>query len=364
MVTTLSKISSEQLCLILGVTDLRTLESTGGFPKPFFDDEKMMFNKDEVAKYFNVNDIDEPFITLKEAAEYLNLKTAYVQSLAIDNEVPSYRLKAVKGSGYLFRKSELDFLKVRTLHGNENFINYFIGDDKIRDLFKLFLKEHFKDDENSRSHDILKLYFFDKNNFTEIAKKWELSKERIRQLFEISYEKLRYRIKESSQINVSELKRKIINQDIEIKYLKSLLDKKSAEGYQQHSKELDAVCDIFIQILNNKISNEDISVRAINTLHNIDIYTIYDLIISYNSYTSHHKFDGVKSIHKLRFVRGIGKNTANEIIDFVKIKEKELEKFTGINSEQFLTDRPTTDNNKVLFEKIHKKMFFIKGNGQ
>ncbi len=104
-----NKISAEELCKILDVSNLITLQTTKEFPLA---DENKLFDKKEVCNFFKLDNIDEPFIKLKKASEYTGLSSSMIMSLIKKNRIKSYRLKnSVKGSGYLFRKSELDLSK-------------------------------------------------------------------------------------------------------------------------------------------------------------------------------------------------------------------------------------------------------------
>lgn len=346
----INNISSDELCAKLKVADVRSLLTTEGFPKPLFDGKKLMFNLDEVARHFNIENFDEPFITLKEAAEFLGINPPHLQSLIGRKEVPFYRLKSTKGSGYLFRKSEIEFLNEIKIEGNTDFVNYFIGTDIMRDLFSLFIKEHFKDMSTVREYEILCMYFFDRCNFEVIAQKTDLTRERVRQIFNKSVRRLRGRIISATRSNLLELERSIIHKDIEISHLKKLLknDKPNIILDDNYSEHIDSIGEIYVKFLSQSLYDEDISVRAMNCLKSIDYYTVYDLLINHNSYNN-----GFKELLRLR---NMGKKTANELIPFVKSKEQELEKLTGVSTKEFLLNKSDSPLNVLLFMQVHAKM--------
>lgn len=351
MISTFAKISSEQLCKILNISDLRTLQTTKGFPKPIFNEENLFFDKNEVAKYFNLDNIDEPFITLKEASEYIGVPSSKILSLTKNNELPSYRLKSIKGSGYLFRKSEIDFLKKIQIEGNVNFINYFSGTEIIRKLFKAYIQSNFKNHATSREYEVFMLYFFDRWSFEKISKEFDLTIVRVKQIFYKSERRLLNRVMFDSKIQMLDLERKIIHKDIEIKFLKSLLEKnnpKNFEDLKYDSIEIKSLEEMYIKFFNKPIYNADLSVRALNSLRNIDIETIYHLINIFGSHS--------KDQNNLYRQRNVGKKTANEIINCIKNIEFDIEQLTGISCDDFM--RKKSDNEKYifLFNQVHEKI--------
>lgn len=355
----LNNISSEELCAILKVADTRSLLSTDGFPKPLFDKNKFFFNKNEVAKFLNVDNIDEPFITLKEAAEYIGVQPPYLMQLANKNEVPSYRLKSKKGSGYLFRKSELDFLNEIKIEGNDDFVNFFVGTDVLRNLFKTFIEHHFKDSATTREYDIVCMYFFNRYSFEKISQITDISYERVRQLFLKAIRRITGRVITSSQRNVIELERQIVHKDIEIAYLKKQLRSEKPDivihdGYQN---ELDYMTELYHNFLSKRIIDEDLSVRALNSLRHsglFDDYNFnrYNLLTNYNSYNG-----GYKRLLKLR---NLGKKSADEIFEHIVMWETDLEAVTKNSTRDFLmmvSDKPKL---LLLYQQVHAKMKFDK----
>lgn len=351
MISTFAKISSKQLCEILNISDIRTLQTTNGFPKPLFNEGDLVFDKKEVAKYFNLDNIDEPFITLKEAAEYIGVHESRILSLTKNNDIPSYRLKSIKGSGYLFRKSELDFLKEIQIQGNVNFVNYFTGTEVIRKLFKYYIEGSFKNHATVREYEIFMLHFFDRWGLEKIGEEFDLTSARVNQIYQKTIRRIYNRVKIDSKSNILELERKIIHKDIEIKFLKGLLEKNNPEKYQSlnyDSVEIKSLEEVYLSFFKKSIYNEDLSVRALNSLKNIDIITLYHLISIFGSHSNDQR-----NLHKQR---NIGKKTANELIEYIKIKELEIEKLTGISCEDFMNKKSNDEKHIFLFNQVHDKI--------
>lgn len=351
MISTFAKITSEQLCKILNISDLRTLQSTNGFPKPLFDESELMYDKKEVAKYFNLDNIDEPFITLKEAADYVGLPDSRILSLTKNDEIPSYRLKSSKGSGYLFRKSELDFLKEIQIEGNVNFVNYFTGTEVIRKIFKYYIEGNFKNHATVREYEIFMLHFFDRWSLEKIGEELDLTRARVNQIYQKTIRRIYNRVRIESKLNLLELERKIIHKDIEIKFLKGLLEKNNPDKYEAlnyDSVEIKSLEESFLSFFKKDIYNEELSVRALNSLKHIDVITIYHLITLFGSHSKDQK-----NLYKQR---NVGKKTADEIIEYIKIKELEIEKLTGISCADFMNKKSDNEKHIFLFNQVHEKI--------
>jgi len=353
----LNNISSDELCALLKVADTRSLLTTDGFPKPLFKDNKIFFDKKQVAKYFNIDNIDEPFITLKEAAEYIDVHPSYLIRLANRNEVPTYRLKTKKGSGYLFRKSELNFLNEIKIDGNNDFINFFIGTDILRNLFKTFIEHHFKDVATVREYEIVCMYFFNRYSFEKISEITDLSYERVRQLFLKSIRRITGCVVKSSQRNFIELERLIVHKDIEIALLKKQLIKEKPDVLIQETFhfELDYMIDLYINYLSKLIIYEDLSVRALNCLKRSgifksDAFNRYDLMSVYNSFNGGHK--------KLLKIINLGKKTSDELFEKITYWEKELEIITKNSTRDFLLMVSDSPEKLLLYQQVHSKMKF------
>lgn len=347
-------ISQEDLCSILRVSNPTTLKSTNNFPKPFFDKRKLIYKKQDVANYFNINNINEPFINIKEASEYLNIVTSRLLSLVKNNEVPSYRLKSMKGSGYLFRKSELDLLTKNHLKGDINFVNYFHGTKIMKDLFHTYVENNFKEDATIREYDVFMLHFFDGISLEKIAQEQDISIIRIRQIFQKTVRRISYRVRDSSKSTVLKLEKQICYKDLKINYLIKLLNKNnipigSTDDIDHDIEEIKKIANIYVSFLKEPINiYSDISVRALNILQSGDIRNMYDLIVFCNSYSNN-----------FLTWRGCGKKASTELNDYISIQEDKLTSMTGINTKEFIKNKESNSRYSLIFNEIKAELLII-----
>lgn len=339
-------ISSKELSRILTIIDERTFLTTEGFPKSFFNEGEMTFNKSEVAKFLNVDNLDEQFINLEKGAEYLDITENRLHYLAYKNLVPSYRLKNRKGSSYLFRKSELESINNFTIEGNVDFLNYYQGTDVMRKLFMTYVDTHVKNKLKKAEYEIVCNYFIDRMSSKQIAKEHDLTPSRINQIFKSIIERMHKIIITTSETNINEIKQKIARQDNEIYHLKELLklqDPILNSDYQETTELLEK----YIFFLDKPIIDLDLTLRSLNAInYNTDsIQTTYDLIMNFNSYNG--KF------LKLLKIRNLGKTTYKDITDCVIQLEKDLQKLTGIRTESFLMNTPQSTTELVIFKQVN-----------
>lgn len=339
---TLNNITIEELCHKIGVADVRTLASTDGFPNAFFDGNELLYKKEDVLKFFNIDNIDEPFITAVEAAQYVGISSNQLTDYAFYGKVPSYRLKSVKGSGYLFRKSELDFFKKIKIEGNTDFINKSVGIQLMKDMFGIYI-DSIKDNLTKEQLYIVSSCVFDNLNLNKISKDSNVSISKIRQTFNVSVRRIKKIAKDFSSSDLLDLKKQILHKDIEISYLKSKLKK---EGSLKEDVSNDALVTLVNSLLNIDLYYESLSVRTLNTLRQYEVFTIYNLLMNFNTYNG--------TINKLISFRNMGSKGYREIRDFIIEKQDSFESQTGINSKDFFTKKPQSEDDLILFNKIHE----------
>lgn len=346
------RISLEELCTFINIKDLRTLGSTKGFPKPKFDTGTMMFDVEEIKTFFKIDNFDEPFITLPEAAEYVGLKQSQVQYLALKSFIPSYRLKQSKGSNFLFRKSELDTLRKPSLDGNVDFINYFHGITELRKVYKDFISLHLSNELSVKEYEVVCMYFFDRMTFKEISEKSDLTPTRIGQLFNKSLTRIKTKMDELSSVNVNEMKRVIVHKDIQIEFLKQIIAKNSRHDLSTFDTEkFSELSNLLYGILKTPLTDLSLSVRALNLLHHsLNSYTVYDLLNNYG----HEK----KII--LSKVRNLGKKSYEEISDMVDYLERDIEIKAKINTTSFFMNKPLSEVDKLIFDNVHERIKTLK----
>lgn len=351
MTDTLNTLTSDELCEILKV-DLRSILSTKGFPKPTFDGRKYFFERDKVLKFFNIENFDEGFISLKDAADYLDITQARLMSLSKNHEVPNYRLKSAKGSGYLFRKSELDIIKDIQIESDIHFINLFIGDKIIRDLFRAFCERHFKNISTAREYEVIVKYFFDKVTFEQMSEEYELTRERVRQIFERGCRRMRFLVENLTPEELYRREKEIIRLNAEVSYLKKLIttEKPELKSDVDRAKDVKMLSEMIVTFGNKKLRYEDeLSVRALNCLHGAEIFTVYDLMKNFRLEDN--------SIYELKKFRNFGVKTLKELIEYIKEKNKQFEELTGFSPNTFFYTsvfRKKPDPNQVFISLVNE----------
>lgn len=339
---TLNNITTEELCSLLGVSNPKTISSTEGFPNAFFDGNKLLYKKEDVLKFFNIDNIDEPFMTAKEAAEYIGISSNTLTTYAFYDKIPSYRLKVTKGSGYLFRKSELDEFKKITIEGNTEFINKAVGNKLIKDIFSIYINS-IKDKLTQQELHVVYSCVFDNISLNKISQDSNISLHRINRTFNKSIQRIKKVTEVLCSIDVLNLKKEILHKDIEIKYLKSqLINGVLPKKDFGNESLIKSVSDV----LNIDLLYESLSVRAVNVLRKHDIFTVYNLLMNYNTYNG--------QISKLQYFRDMGSKSYHEIRAYIIEKQNVFEQNIGINSKDFFTKKPQSEDDIVLFSKIHE----------
>ncbi len=212
-----SLISYKDLSTKLSISDLRTLQSTEGFPKPVIDEDLLYFPKKEVCEFFNVEHLDENFITLKEAADILDTKPSNLHQKAFHGEVPSYRLKQKRGSAFLFRKSEITKVDpAESIEPNHNYINLSTLNHKLTNLFIYYLTE-VKHQLTERETEVLREHLCNNVPLVNLSDKFELTPTRTKQILQKGIKSLKrtmnflnYKNYEQTVKENIELKRKLI----------------------------------------------------------------------------------------------------------------------------------------------------------
>ncbi len=217
----------------------------GGLPKPIGGDIgcnsetdcSLVFNKKEVAEKLGLDNLDEPFVNLQGAADFLRVPKTAVQALIKDKYLPlpcwqiAYLKKNNKSRSlsFRFRISELEkYLQQRqdtnlAFKGNKQIIK--TNEIKIRhwlEVFKLVLSSVKLDDQ---AREVLQLRLVENKTVQEISNSLDLSNERLRQIFIKALAKLRLQVSSLQRIRKSldeqfELTRQLV---IENKNLKKQL---------------------------------------------------------------------------------------------------------------------------------------------
>lgn len=244
-------------------------------------DDNGIFDEQYLKKQLNVLDLDEPFIGSDEAAKLLNINNQNLYSLSRKGYIPSYTLDSdKKGVKRFYRRSELEALKNKdynfiqlTKYHNKNYVM-----NVYNDLFDIYINEVKNTVLTELEADIILSLFKDEENFIEMSKKYKLTRERVRQIFHASIDKIKLNVTTTTS------KLKIYDELIkENQFLKQKLD--YIENLIEEDDELDSVRKKINKIkaipdktLNIKLEDINFSKRTLNCFRNYKIYTIQDLL--------------------------------------------------------------------------------------
>lgn len=289
------------------IKDDRTIElyiAEGALPKPIkeLENEELLFEKEEVLRLLGAKSIEEEFINSEEVSRMLNVTVSSVQSFARKGLIPSYRLKNVKGSQILYLPSEIEAAKQYTIQWQTSFANNLIIKEATNAIFSKLLDKN-QSLLTEREIDVLRLALLENKKPEEIAKKFDLTKTRIQQIFQkgirrlsMKLENIGARLNSSSEWNqkVSTLTQKV-NELTQI--INDLQDEKDRKLRLPEETQ---------QILSASLSDFDIPARALNILHAADILTVENL--------------ARMSRKDFLLFRNAGKKSADELEDFLASK--------------------------------------------
>ncbi len=316
-------ISSKELYkkIKIGSNARMTLKSRG-FPKYECIEGELMFPIKEVCKFFNVQNLDEPFITIKQAARILKKKLSQVSYLARKNKIPNYRLKSSRGSQYLFRKSDLElFLKndVDIISPDVDYVNKRLGSFRLISYLRLFTNVLVDKNLTELQISFLSEYFFGGKDYNEISNSLNTDRKEIECSYYTVMKKLKFLIDGFGKFGTYE---DIVNENIELKNKISLLNGTTNENKKFIEKDKQSTESEFIFYINKKLDGElntfGFTERSRNALGLLD----YDAIkISFEDF-------GIKPEMLMR-LPNLGDKSYDEII--IKVKKYHTLKFDNIN---------------------------------
>lgn len=332
-----NKISLKELSTVTGIHNARTYDTTEDFPRPQILEGEYFYPLEEVCKFFKVDSLDEPFIDINEVAEILNIKWHVVQVWATKGRFPSYSLKNIRGSRRLFRKSEVlkfqkEFMNYKDLTPDCDFINTFMARRELGHILYEFLDLQGDRFISTIEKDILVSYFQNKDYYKKMCERHNLTKERVRQIFDQAMRRLRSHMERLQGDRVGRIYR-------ENEYLK--------RGGSKNITETEAMDTQIIKYATTRIDNFNLPSRAIKALANGDIIYIYELLLFFHSYRS-------KCFSK---IRNIGVETAREIELFVLDQIEQFNTY-GRGSFEYLFSSPTISGKiRAKIQDLNSKVF-------
>jgi hypothetical protein len=287
-----------------------SIQSTKGFPKPEKKDGIDFYKKKDVEKFINSELTD--FIDAKQTIKILNISLGVLMLWVKSNSVPFYRLKKNKGSKLLFKKNEIEDFKEKHLmpEKNENYTNSITFSKIAKDSIRHILTSISLKNQEQVSINVFLSVVCENKSLTEIAKERNLSKERVRQIYEKATRLLKVRFVHfnNNYFEYYNVNRSLQNENLELKTKIKLLE--NAEELKnlglKINKDAEGISKLLEKLRKPLIcfKNIHISVRTLNSLMGVDIIYVHDLI----------SFERQKLLH----LRNLGRKSYMEILDFLK----------------------------------------------
>jgi len=335
-------VSASNICRLLKIKSLRSLQTTPGFPKPSFKEDELMFKKDKVMEFFNLDNLDEPFIDALDVAKYLCTSRGNVHTMARKGMLPSYRLKTKKGSAFLFKKSEIESFRRFSVERSVEPINFFISYNIMRDI-TLDLLNQTIEDKQSKKYKIIYGLVFERKTFTELSEELGITKQAIKQSCDITIKRI-LENKYHSPKAYAELEHKIAMQKREIDGLKNQLIFNNHLNIGDYNS---LIAEKFVEVLDKDISELYIGVRGINALRAVGINTIYQLAKFCYKDNGFNRMLGLKNM---------GQKSISEIKDVLEEVNAKLSIQTGGINLPGLLKTDLMDKNRVLLSVIECKI--------
>lgn len=322
------KITMDELKKLLIINNNRTIDSYVSkklIPCEYDLDGNTLFDRKQILSILGLKpDNDEPLITSKEAIQILGINHLNkLGSFLKSRKIPHYVIKNEKGMQRYFLRSEIDAALKFSYEWDNDFPDYvartFFLAETIKFIFNTSLISGLTDYEQKLLDDII----FHKKSLKEKAEEDGVSRERIRQKFQLACKKVNFgirilvqKINNVKNISLENEKFKIEN--------KILLEKLNDEQYTEigHANTLNAY-DL-------KITHFDLSVRCLNALKDMEVDTLGRLTeMSRDDVRKYRKvgYKTVQEIDRLLLQNGLTWNDKKKIdvpVVLSKIFEKDI----------------------------------------
>lgn len=313
-------ISFDDLSEVIKVKTTRTLDTTAGFPKPEVIKGNYLYPISEVCKFFKIDSLDEPFITVEEASQILGESTSYITGNSYKNRIPSYKLKHDRGSAYLYRKSELDLYMQEknriTLTPDSEYINRAMFKIDLGRMFLEFLKAESVNILSPHEVTLIKSYLLDNKTFEELGAQRNLTRERIRQIYNRAIRKTNNYMLRITKSDFASVYKENILLKRKVALLTKIQEMDADQAKPDNSKDTQV---LFIDFLSKEIEHVLIgmSVRSRTCMINADFKYVYQLFEYY--------YKAMDSRIALKKIRNMGNKSANELISIIETHSKDYE---------------------------------------
>jgi RNA polymerase sigma factor (sigma-70 family) len=279
----------------------RTIDSyveKGLLPEPVSEKEGILyFSKDAVVEALGLKNLDESLISIHEAAKILNVNIVFIESLVKEGRFTEIRLKGNIKSKRFYLKREIEEFDIEiemvskplSLRKENRLIKILFSDTNSTVIQHLL---------TDREFEILKMVYVDKKNYEEIGAYYDLTKQRVSQIFEKAMRKLETRLKNAIPI----MKRMVEQEtllDMELKYAEKFEEQvrklNDLNVFIEHAQvKINIVPNIkksvienyydvlkstpLIDVMKIKIGDLDFSVRTLNCMKRYNVETIGDLV--------------------------------------------------------------------------------------
>lgn len=278
-----TKYSLETVAEILCTTprNIKKNSGNGNIPKLRYKQKEPFLYKSDLLKHFNIEELEEPFIRIEEAAEIAGVLKSAIKK-ATKSELNSYRITNARGSITLLKKSEVlewvDWKMIVSWQGSTGYGLY----NSIMEYFNsILLLQKSPTRLSDREYEFLKRIFMDKDNTEEIAKELDIGMGRLRQLFHTNMRKMNKNLKQIVD-NYDTLVQKNFDH-IRLEKENTLLKEKNSElekklGLLPEKEKL-----IENPYLSKKIIDCNFSVGLLNVLrrffeNDIEVRTLKDIV--------------------------------------------------------------------------------------
>lgn len=236
-----------------------------------------LYNIKDLEKLMGISLSEESYIHTNEAIKVLGMSRNQLMYLTKKNALPFYRPKWGSNSGYLYKKSELEIFK-KTFAVPNLYFNTFIKISNMVFFMESVIKSKLVTKKiQKRKIDMLRMHFIEGNTLEEIAKEYDLTNERARQLIKLCVHEIGIICDDNNDDMSDVIKRNTVLK-IENKRLHKLLSKVE---YMFDVISEDAI--INRELLKNPsihipINNLNISTRAYNLLNRAEAKNIHDIL--------------------------------------------------------------------------------------
>lgn len=261
--------------------------SVGNLPEPINKDNRLIgqetiFNKTEVAKQLGLDNLDEKLLDFDGAAKLLGISAYAVRLLITDKYLPLPYFKLnyhSTGASFRFRKSELEeYLEKHKAMGitftsnKEHTRGNYFKLNFVLEIFALVLNNSRLSD---REAEVMRALMIENEGFQEVADRFGLSREMIRQIFIKAMNRLR------QQVGAKALEKAEQNLDKQIQANQNLLAQ--YQVLRQELADLGYQVDLSEETETTKISEPlpieelELSVRTRNCLRAAKIKDLNEL---------------------------------------------------------------------------------------